>query len=358
MIRKLFAGMLMCALLGSAAMGEVCMGVTAAHHTVAVVKPAGKTPAEVNVLIGQTVRRGDVLASLKTEKVFSTQEGTIARVLHDAGDTVNGDVLEISPLSRYTVHCTVSDGYAAVKNRTVHIGEKVYMRCTKNGTHWASGIITSIDGTNYMVETTGGELYIGETVYLFRYSDMKTDSWIGNGTVVESDTEKYSASGCIAEMHVSEGEYVERGQLLYTIVPKTGAELTAPVDGIVYSLAEDEGGCTESAAVDYPAATQDLAPGTDSAEDVGEDVFAVIVPSDGICIEVIADESQLGNIHTGDPAYIIYAADAGENAILGIVEEISRCEGTDGYTVWINPERSPERIGLHAEVHIGEKLYR
>ena len=86
----------------------------------------------------------------------------------------------IAPVSRYTVNATIEDAYNRAANKYVRIGEKVYMRCVKDGSHRAVGIIVGVDGSSYTVETTGGELYMEETVYIYREDSYASSTRIGS----------------------------------------------------------------------------------------------------------------------------------------------------------------------------------
>ena len=81
-------------LLTAAASAEVYEGKTAAQrvHEVYAEGSAETICAEV----GQTVSEGETLLTLRTQKVFATQDGTLARVLAAEGETVDGVVMEIT----------------------------------------------------------------------------------------------------------------------------------------------------------------------------------------------------------------------------------------------------------------------
>lgn len=115
----------------------------------------------------------------------------------------------------------------------MHAGETLYMRCTSNGTHQGFDRVYSIDGESYMVEALGGKFYVGETVYLYRDADFRYAQLVGSGTVVFYDPEIYSSKGRITAMHVAQGEYVERGELLYEVIAGEDINTVAPASGII-----------------------------------------------------------------------------------------------------------------------------
>ena len=140
----------------SPALAETYAGATVAARTTALVSEAGGVLESLSLLPGQSVAAGETVGSTRAEKVFAAWDGTVALCCADAGDAVDGTVLEISPTSRYTVYCTVDGAYGDPETELVHTGEQLYLRCTANGTHKAVGVVTSIDGAEYRVEVIGG----------------------------------------------------------------------------------------------------------------------------------------------------------------------------------------------------------
>lgn len=330
MQKRILVGLLALCLLTGGALAEVYAGTTAAGRTVPVAAESGGTLDEVHVQSGDVVAEGNALASLRTTKVFAAEDGTVARILAKEGAAINGAVLELSPVSRYTIHCTVDGAYQTASATRIRAGESLYIRCTINGTHRGTGIITRIDGAEYRVETTGGELYIGEIVYLYRDADFTYTQRVGIGTVVTADTLPYESQGTLIRLHVSEGEYVERGELLYEIAEGRETELTAPTGGIV---------------------TEAASPG--DALRANQTVFA-IAPFDEILVEIQVDETTAGQLSPGDPTELIYADDPEEASIPGTILSVSRVIENDLCTVRIAPEDPPARLGLTVYARIGE----
>ena len=227
MRKKVLAGVLAMIMLAPAALADVYEGKTVAASSVSVEVEAGGILESLDVMLGETVAEGDVIGSVRATKVFATQDGTVALLNVSEGDSVDGTVLEIMPVETYQIYCTVDNAYQSCESTLVHSGERVYLKCTANGTHRGVGVITKIENDEYRVLAIGGEFYVGETVYLYRDEDFSTKQRIGKGTVVINDTEAYEASGTIARLHVSEGEYVERGELLYEITDSENTEIIA-----------------------------------------------------------------------------------------------------------------------------------
>ena len=304
------------------ALAEVYTGQTVAAATLRVEAEDGEALLEAQVRPGAQVCAGDVLASLATTRVFAGQDGTAVRLRAAEGDRVDGAVLEIAPVSPYTVYCTVDGAYSSPETMLVHAGETLYARCTADGTHRAVGTVTRIDGDTYELCVTGGTLYIGETVYLYRDADFSSSQRTGIGTVVASETETYEAQGALLRLCVEEGAYVERGELLYEYAAEGRDALASPVDGVV--LEADEGGFT-------------------------------LAPLSEICVEVQVDEAIAARLQPGDAVTLVYAADPAEQSVSGTILDISRTVEDGLCTVRIAPEAAPERIGLTVEVRLPDE---
>lgn len=328
MLKRLAALLLALAALAAPALAEVYEGTTAALSTVAVTAEASGTVEALDVCAGQRVEAGTRLAALRAEKTFAAQEGTVSLIYAGEGDDVSGTVLEITPVERYTIHCTVDKAYQSAESTLVHGGETVYVKCTADGTHRAVGVVTQIDGDEYRVLTLGGELYVGETVYLYRDEAFTTALRVGIGTVLASDTEAYEAEGSLSLLRVSEGDFVERGQLLYAI---GGGEIAAPAGGIVANVS--------------------IQPGDRIEED---QVIAEIVPEDAIGVEIRVDETAAAAIRPGDGALLTFADSGDEEAVPGTVADVSAIADSGLYTVRVLPERREAlSLGMRVEVRIG-----
>ena len=312
------------------ALAEVFTGSTVARNPQSITADAGGIIEELLVQPGSAVKQGEPIARLRTTKVFASQNGTVARIHASEGKETEGTILEIAPVSRYTIHCTSDGAYDSISTNLVHCGESLYLYCTKNGTHQGRGLVYSIDGETYMVEATAGEFYVGETVYLYRDQDYSKKQRVGIGTVVSAATEAYKSEGRIAAIHVTEGEYVEKGELLYEVIDGETTEIVAPADGIITSCEAENGANVAS----------------------GQSVAALAAYVD-ICIAVQVEESLIEQLSPGNPASVCYLSDVQERQIPGMVIEISTLAQDGYYTAYVAPSEPPAQLGLSAEVQIG-----
>ncbi|MEI3405869.1 MAG: biotin/lipoyl-binding protein [Christensenellales bacterium] len=175
------------------ALGEtVFAGEVTASNTQVIAAPFGGMVEKVSVRVGDSVKIGDPIAVVETTKVYAETDGTVSGVFASEGDSADGiktrygGLVYIEPINRYTLSCSTEKAYNSSENRYIHIGESIYLKCTKDGSHQGRGIVTAIDEkdeSKYTVEVTGGEFYMGETVDIYRNSEYETASRIGRGTV-------------------------------------------------------------------------------------------------------------------------------------------------------------------------------
>ena len=313
-------------LLTAAASAEVYEGRTAALCVQEVY--AEGTAETICAEVGQTVSEGEALLTLRTQKVFATQNGTVARVLAAEGETVDGAVLEIAPKTLYTVYCTAEGAYASAETGLLHPGEMVYLRCSVDGTHRAVGVVTNPDGDEYRVETVGGELYVGEVVKLYRDADFSSNQCVGVGTVLSTETEEYSAEGTVVRLYVSEGDVVERGQMLYELCASEETAAVAPVSGVVTAIS--------------------AAPGGELRLD---EAVAAIVRNEDIRVEIDVDETQAATLRPGDRVALTFVADSDGETAMGTIEEILCIAENSAYRAYIVPDETDGlRIGQSVTV--------
>lgn len=328
MIKKLTI-LLLALLLTASALAEAYEGVTAPLSTTVVSAGVSGVVQALDIEAGSHINAGDVMASMKPERAFAAQDGSISLVNAREGDKIDGTLLELMPLECYLIYCTVEKAYQSAESMLVHSGETVYARCTTDGSHRAVGVLTEIEGEDYRVVTLGGELYLGETVYLYRSDTFAASQRIGIGTVVSNDTQSYEASGTVSRLIVDEGDAVERGQLLYEI---NGGTIDAPVSGIV-------------TAVDVKAG---------EAVEEGQAV-AEIVPDDQVCVEIQVGEAEASDFSKGQRVTLTQTCDAEEKAFGGTVIDSAWLAEDALFTVRILPDADTQLpLGMSVTVRTQE----
>ena len=276
------------------------------EEAVAVKAPFGGNLEHVYLRVGEKVAQGDKVATISTTKVYATIEGTVAGVFGQVGDSAEnviaryGAVLYIEPTNRYVVTASTEKAYNSSQTKLIHIGEKVFLSCTQDGSHRGTAVVTSVKeadesgNTAYTLEVTSGDFYMGETVGIYRSANYATETRIGRGTIAQNAAVAISAAGSLIRMHVQEGDFVERGELLFETVDGVLDGLFA-VDNTILS---DVSGVVATVGAEAGAAAS-------------KDASLITVYPDGAFeIEIEVSEYDLGEIHEGDPVVIEFDWDA------------------------------------------------
>lgn len=353
MLRIALCFALILGLTGSALAETTFDGIVVSGESVSVTAPFGGTVSSFRLRAGDELAVGDVVAEVATTKVYAPEDGVISGLFGQAGDTVEdvatrmGAVLYIEPVQKYSVSASVEKAYNNSDNKFVNIGETVYLKSvySSNG-NTATGTITAVDGANYTVETTSGELLMEETVYIYRDADYTSTSKIGRGTVsrtaavaVGAATTSNSASSTnsILAINVKDGDAVTRGQLLYETVTGTLDGLYATGNQIV----ADEAGIIASVNI---SAGSSLNKG---------DTILTLYPKDKMQVSMDIDEYDLADIHEGDTLQLEFDYDdSGNSVTTGTVALISHVSDSSGssdasYKVYINFTPTEEtRLGM------------
>lgn len=153
----------------------VFAGEVTAETVQVIAAPYGGLVEDVRVRVGDSVKIGDPIATVETAKTYASTDGTVSGVFAHEGDSADGvktqygALVYIEPINRFTLACSTEKGYNSSENRYIHIGETVFLKCTKDGSHQGRGVVTGLDEKDdgkFTVEVTGGEFYMGETVDL------------------------------------------------------------------------------------------------------------------------------------------------------------------------------------------------
>ena len=357
MKRGIFALLLTLALMCSPALAQLALdGSVVAGGEETVRAPFGGVIEEIKVRAGDLVNLGDPVASIVTTRVYAPQDGTVASICAQPGDSAEsiiaryGAVLYIEPVNRYTVQASTEKAYNSSGTKYVHMGEKVYLSCTKDGSHRGTARVTKVEAaeegglTNYTLEVTGGDFYIGETVGVFRSADYASASRIGRGTVGQTEAVAVAGEGSILKLHVAPGDVVERGQLLFETV-------TGSLDGLY------AGDSTVASNVSGIVASVDTKGGAAIEKDAG---IITVYPFDRLQIEARVNVLDLYAVHVGDAVEIEFDLNPGSlRRYEGTVESISYLASGDAgqtyYSVYISFTADEDvRLGMPAIVYLDD----
>lgn len=256
-MKKIVSLLLALLCLGGFALGEAELsydGSVVAGKTVPVSVPYGGRVTEVSVTAGSWVREGDTLGALGSTLNFAPIEGTVTGLNAVEGDSAEtaaeryGAVLWLEPTHRYTLEATDEKAWNNSENHYLHLGERVYLSCATDGTHTGTGFISAFTESGFSIEVTGGEFYLDEKVDLYREEDLAKESRIGRGTVKRAKPLAVKGTGSILKLHVRNGDFVERGELLFETVEGVldglyapEGRILCPETGIVTSVEKAQG---------------------------------------------------------------------------------------------------------------------
>lgn len=327
MIKRILVLATVLLFLMSSALGETWSGTVISTLEKPVLAAASGILEELNLSVGQTVSSGDIVGHTSVTSVFASESGTVSLVKAKVGEIVSDTVLEISPVSKYRIVSATTDAYSSPETSIIHGGETLFIRCTADRSHLAIGFTANLSGSNFDVFTTAGELYIGETVNLYRSQDYAYESKVGVGTVVENDLVQYKANGHLISISVEEGSRVERGQLLFTYASSASTEITIPEDGIITDIQANAGQSVQQ-----------------------DQVLATLAVPNSIRIEFSAAENMIYLLNPGDTLSYLRADDPTDTPRKATISGISRTANGDTYTVYLIPEENDLPIGMSITV--------
>lgn len=299
-MKKLLVLCLTLVLMLSAASAETILmyGTVVNTESETVTTTAEAVLESVNVSVGDHVSAGDVLAILATQKVYAPEDGTVYLFGTEGNSMADiaakyGAVAYLAPAKPYSITVTSA--------AEVLPGEKVYLRCYRDGAHTGSGTLAKVTDTQFTVLVDEGEFVDGETVSIYRDASFAA-SRIGRGAVEKASLAAYTGEGYVVAYHVASGAQVRKGQLLYETICGTFApgasglnQLLAPVDGVV-------------AAVDGSA--------------------FILYPDEHLRVVAYVPESVMSRLHIGDAVVLCSQYDENLTAA-GTVENISHIPEAD-----------------------------
>ena len=324
-------------LAGVPALAQVTFqGTVVSSKTIVVNAPFGGIVDEINLRKGDPVKIGEPVATIRTTKVFAEMDGTVSGIFAREGDQCEGITerygaeMYLEPVNRYVVSATTEKAYNSSETRYIHIGERVHLACTKDGTHVGTAVVTNVGGatsgdsggssdsssggssasyTSYKLEVTSGDFYMGETVGIYRDADHSSASRIGRGTIEQNSAVAIKGTGSVLKLHVQVGDHVERGEVLFETVEGVLDGLYAmdnvicsPLNGIVATVDASQGSAVEK-----------------------NGKLISIYPEEALQIAIKVSELDLKEIHEGDKVSIEFEWDMdGTRQVEGVVSSISR----------------------------------
>ena len=305
-----------------------------------VTAPFSGTIASFDLEPGDAVQPGDALFTMLTTPVYAPEDGTVRYLFAESGESADtamstyGAVVALQPRHRQRLSCTYSGAADYDDCRHLHIGELLYFKVDKEK---GTGVVIATRDGAYDVEVLTGEYDAGKVLDLFKDNDYAYDNKVGSGKVVFREDLTIAGSGMIAEMLVSPGDSVKKGDTLFTLMGQdapfgASPDIKAPAEGVVASV---------------PVA---------SGQQVWKgQLLARIYRTDALEIVAEVDEMDLGDLKVGDTLPV--TLDTDESRILtGTVTEISSLgtqrQNAAYYTVHVTVQQPGMMLGQSASVYL------
>jgi multidrug efflux pump subunit AcrA (membrane-fusion protein) len=303
----------------------VFSGEVAYRNIITLTAPFGGTLADYDLRVGDTVKAGETLFTLDTEKVYAPIDGTVRGLMAQAGDDAAtvaqryDALLRIEPAGRYTVSANTSRAYNSSDlnntNRYLNEGETVYLRSSDDDDRTGTGVITAVDGRNFTVEVKQSNLNVEETVSVYRDAAFTTAQRLASyARVSKAPAVQVTGTGSVMRIAVAEGQTVKRGDLLFTTVTGTLGGLSPVSD-------------TVAAPVDVVIKTLPKAAGTMVQQD---DVLATLCVAGDLWITFDVDESDLAAVQAGGRVRVTLDALPDAAPMEGTIDSVSALRTVDG----------------------------
>lgn len=323
----------------------IANGNVAAARFVDAVAPFSGTLDSFDLEAGDTVAAGDSLFTLLVNTLYATEDGTVGAIFAQPGDDAQavmvryGGVMALEGDVSQQITATTAGAYNDEKNRTIHIGETLYFESAKAGREEGFGQVVAVSATGYVVDILSGSFDAKENLTLYRSDSYVNKDCVGKGVVSRRDPVLLSGAGRVADVLVSEGDRVTRGQALMTFLaqdadPGASATVTSPADGVVATV------------------------GVSPCQQVWKGaLLARIYLTDSLEIVAQVDEMDLGHLRVGDT--VPYTLDMDESQVYqGTVTEISALgvtrQNAAYYAVHVSMSASAP-LGASASIYLLKK---
>lgn len=257
---KKILSMLLCALLlamapAALAEGIEIEGTVQPARVLSITAPYSGMVGDFSAKAGDVIAEGEEIFPLGTKKVYAQVNGVVSGLFALPGDNAAaaaaryGALCYIERDMLLEAACSTMGADTDMEDKIVHPGETVYLKSTQSSSRDGEGRVTAVTAEGYTVEVTDeGDLRIGESIKVYRDKDHEADSCIGSGRTSLIAPEAITADGYVLACHVSEGQVVARGDLLFEMVSdplenmQGGASAAVmPQDGVLLSVSAQSG---------------------------------------------------------------------------------------------------------------------
>lgn len=318
----------------------IANGTVAAATFEDVVAPCSGTLRPFDWNIGDRVEAGEVLFELMTTRITAPEDGKVRSLFVEQGDSADdamatyGKVLALEPAVRQRIRCTYTNATDNQLCRHRHVGDTLYF---KAGREKGVGKVILADGSNYLVEIEKGTFDVDKKLDMYLDKVYSYNKKSGTGTVFTRDDLAIAAAGRVAEVLVSVGDTVKKGDTLMTVLSSDADRDASP------RIAAAKEGVLSLVAV---ASGQQVWKGA---------LLARIWHTDELEIVAEVDEMDLGGLKVGDSLPVTMDTDE-SNVLTGVVTEISGLgvtrQNAAYYTVHLSVAGDGLLLGQSASVYL------
>lgn len=324
---------------------SIANGVVTAPLYTDLIAPYTGTLEKFNLKVGETVTAGQELIKMLMTDVYAPITGKVSYIFAKEGDDADtvcgsyGGLFGIEPEQLLQVECTTAGAYSKAENKTIHIGEKVYLRSVNNNKQTGEGIVIAVDNNSYVVELhVVNGLEIGDSsINIYRNTSYQKSSCIGRGNVTRRKDSMVLGSGRVYKIISEVGNSISTGTLMAQLIgidaaPDATPSIIVPQDGVIGAIMAEPG----------------------SSVWKGQALIR-IYHTNKLEVKAEVDEVDLKNVKVGDTLTVILDAYDAEQ-IEGTVTEISSVGITQSnaayFDVYVSIPTGKAKIGQNASVYI------
>ena len=289
---------------------------------------------------GDAVEAGTPLFEMLTARVAAPEDGVVRCVFAGAGESADaamasyGCVVALEPDRIEWMHASYRTAADDEECLHVHVGQPLWF---KYEGVYGTGVIVSTAGRNYEVQILTGVFDVDDTLSLYKDDTYDYHNRVGEGVVYKRDDLTIAGSGLVAEMLVSAGDAVKKGDTLFTLLSADADIGASPV------VSAKDAGVLSAVAV---ASGQQVWKGQ---------LLARISRTDALEIVADVDEMDLNGLKVGDKVPVTLDTDEGK-ILTGTVTEISGLgvtrQNAAYYTVHLSVDESGLMLGQSASVYL------
>ena len=260
-----------------------------AREEVSLLAPYSGEVAPFTLKAGDMVQQGEVALTILPREAYAEIAGTLVAVHAGPGQSASaasqryGGVMQIMPLDRFELHCSMRGGYNSKEYRDLQAGTRVYIK-SSDGKHTAEGEILSVQGLSFTVSVMGGDLQFDEEARVYRSEDYADKSLLGKAKPTVVQPYKVQGAGTVLQVAAQKGARVAEGDLLYTYAPEALSQQQVKDKGRI------------AAEKDMVISALQVSPGARVSQ--GQ-VLATACPTDALWLTAKAQEGDLAKLAPG-----------------------------------------------------------